>query len=162
MSKLTSSDRPESASQSRAAKLTYWIPTVLLSLMMTAGGLGDALLSASAVEVMRQLGYPDYFTRLLGVAKVLGVAALLLPVPRVLREWAYAGFTFDVLGATVSILAVGGAPLGALAPLTVLVAILLSYRGWKQRLAHAEERTHSAPEARHGQSVGSATPALIG
>jgi len=160
MTQQTPSARPEHAVHSRSAKLTYWIPTVLIALMMTAGGFGDALCTDSALAVMHQLGYPDYFTSLLGVAKLLGVAALLLPVPRVLREWAYAGFTFDVLGATVSLLAVGEAPLGALAPLFALGLILLSYRGWRRRLAQADGPTHSDPEAHQGRPEAALSPAL--
>lgn len=151
-----------SAAPSLKAKLFYWVPTTLLVLMMTAGGLGDALCSAEAVEMMRRLGYPDYFTCLLGVAKLLGVLALLLPVPRVLREWAYAGFTFDVLGATVSLLATGEAGLGALAPLVVLVLIVLSYRGWHRREAHQQAPAHSAPQTRPEPPSAPGTPALIG
>lgn len=147
---------------SRKAKLLYWVPTTLVALMMTGGGLSDALCSAQAVEVMQRLGYPDYFTCLLGVAKLLGVGALLLPVPRVLREWAYAGFTFDVLGATVSLLATGEAGLGALAPLFVFGLILLSYRGWHKREPNQTAAAHTAPQAKTEPIDPTAAPALIG
>ena len=53
-------------------------------------------------EAMAELGYPVYLMTILGVAKLLGVLALLLPGTPLLKEWAYAGFTFDLLGASVS------------------------------------------------------------
>jgi uncharacterized membrane protein len=162
MPKQLSTAHSSANAPSLKSKLAYWVPTALVALMMTAGGLGDALCSAQALEVMHRLGYPDYFTCLLGVAKVLGVAALLLPVPRVLREWAYAGFTFDVLGATVSCLAVGEQPLGALAPLVALGLILSSYRGWKKREAAHEQLAHAGAQAWRESSSAPTTPALIG
>src|ERR1700737_4538382 len=91
-------------------RLLYWIPTALTALVMAGGGLGDALRTESALEVFHHLGYPDYFSTILGIAKLLGVVALLAPVPRTLREWAYAGFTFDVVGAILSTFAVGDPP----------------------------------------------------
>lgn len=146
----------------RKAKLLYWVPTIMIALMMTGGGLSDALCSEQALEVMQRLGYPDYFTCLLGVAKLLGVGALLLPVPRVLREWAYAGFTFDVLGAAVSLLATGEAALGALAPLFAFGLILLSYRGWHKREPSPEAAARSAPQTHDTPPEAVAAPALIG
>jgi hypothetical protein len=135
-----SSSQPRSAPRSALkTQLAYWVPTGLLVLLMGMGGLGNMRMDAASLEVMHQLGYPDYFTCMLGVAKLLGVLALLLPVPRGLREWAYAGFAFDVIGAAVSLLASGQAQAGALAPLVVLVLIVLSRRGWLQR----SEATHA-------------------
>jgi uncharacterized membrane protein len=114
-------------------RLLYWIPTALIALVMAGGGLGDALRTESALQVFRHLGYPDYFSTILGVAKLLGVVALLAPVPRTLREWAYAGFTFDVLGAILSIVAIGE-PLSHLAiPLVALATLLVSYFAWRRR-----------------------------
>ncbi|HRG79756.1 MAG TPA: DoxX family protein, partial [Cyclobacteriaceae bacterium] len=60
------------------------------------------------VEIFKQLGYPPYMLPFLGVAKLLGVIALLVPgFPRI-KEWAYAGMFFDLTGAVYSGLAVGG------------------------------------------------------
>lgn len=122
--------QPRSA---RRAQLAYWIPTLLLAALMTFSGVGNMLTDAQSLELMHRLGYPDYFCCMLGVAKLLGVLALLLPVPRVLREWAYAGFSFDVIAAAVSLLAIGEGLLGVVFPLLFLLVILLSRRGWIQR-----------------------------
>jgi len=114
--------------------LAYWVPTVLVALNSVSGGIYDALRAPAAMAVFDHLGYPAYFATLLGIAKVLGGLALLLPVPRVLREWAYAGLTFDVVAASVSILAVGDSVGHIAIPVFVLALIQLSYRGWRRRI----------------------------
>jgi hypothetical protein len=120
-------------------QLTYWIPTVLLALLMGPGGVLDVLSRPEVLEILRRLGYPDYFAPMLGVAKLLGVIAILAPVPRTIREWAYAGFTFDLTAAAVSHLVVGG-PGEIGPPLIGLVFVALSYRGWRMRLAAQASR----------------------
>jgi hypothetical protein len=78
------------------------------------------------MAAMAVLGYPPYFFKLLGVAKLLGVVGLLAPRQHTLREWAYAGFAFDLIAAMVSHLATGGAAhVGQ--PLLVLVLLAASY-----------------------------------
>jgi hypothetical protein len=117
------------------ASLTYWIATSLVVFIAVSGGIVDAMQSASALEVFRHLGYPDYFATLLGVAKVVGGLALVTPVPRVLREWAYAGLSFDVIAAAISAAAVGDpiAGAGVVAPILVLALTLISYVMWRRR-----------------------------
>ena len=84
------------------------VSTVAFSIIMT----GSALLFLSGtpkvVLSLAALGYPGYLAKLLGAAKLMGVAALWLPVPKTLREWAYAGFVFNLAGAVVSHLASPG------------------------------------------------------
>lgn len=115
--------------------LLYWIPTALVVFIAVAGGVTDAIRTASALEIFRHLGYPDYFATLLGSAKVLGGLALVTPVPRVLREWAYAGLTFDVIAAAISAAAVGDPIAGAtiVVPVVVLALTLVSYVMWRRR-----------------------------
>jgi hypothetical protein len=57
---------------------------------------------------MHNLGYPDYINPFLGVLKILGIVVILIPGNPRLKEWAYAGFFFDLLGATYSQIAAGG------------------------------------------------------
>jgi hypothetical protein len=111
--------------------LAYWIPTGLLAFLMGMGGVFDALQLGGAVEVVGHLGYPAYFCTWLGIAKLLGVAALLIPVSRALREWAYAGFTFDILAAAISVASVDHTSSPAYA--VGLALIYFSRRGWLQR-----------------------------
>lgn len=80
----------------------YWITTALFCLMLGGGGLAYLVRADYMVENMTRLGYPMYFLTILGVAKVLGVLALAAPGWSLLKEWAYAGFAFDLIGATAS------------------------------------------------------------
>ena len=102
------------------------IVTIVFSIMMTISGLLFLVEPPKVLETIHALGYPDYLGRLLGVAKLLGVAALWLPSAR-LREWAYAGFAFNFLGAIVSHLASPGPAWHALQPAVPLIPLTLSY-----------------------------------
>ncbi len=90
-------------------KIIYWVTTVLIALMMILSGISNALVTNDSIDLMhKELGYPVYFIGLIGVAKVLGGIALLVPgFPRI-KEWAYAGIFFDLIGAVYSIIAIGG------------------------------------------------------
>jgi hypothetical protein len=113
------------------SNLLYWIPTGLIALNWTFGGVSTLLRTPSSMEVFSRLGYPEYFAALLGTAQILGVVAILAPVPRVLREWAYAGLTFDVTAAFFSLLAIG---VPAWHPVVALAMVLTSYMAWRDRL----------------------------
>jgi hypothetical protein len=75
---------------------------------------------------MQMLGYPLYFLKLLGVAKILGAVALVGPHVRVLREWAYAGFVLELVAAVASHAAMGDAAHVPL-PVVMLGVLLVSY-----------------------------------
>jgi hypothetical protein len=92
------------------------------------------------------LGYPVYFMKILAVAKLLGIAAILYGGVPVLKEWAYAGFTFDTLGAAASHLASGDGLVVALVPLAFCAAQLTSYFVWK-RLSSREKPVRSGTPA---------------
>src|SRR5215471_183362 len=93
----------------------YWVTTIIVALELLAGGVtdlihGPALLFAGdpVVLVLAQLGYPVYLLTILGVWKLLGAIALLVPrFPR-LKEWAYAGSLFVYIGAVASGVVRGG------------------------------------------------------
>ena len=119
------------------ANLAYWIPTALVALLWSGGAVGTLMGSAASLEVFRALGYPPYFAKILACAQLLGVASVLLPVPRALREWAYAGLTFDVTCAILSIAATSGPPEHFVFPSIGLCVVLASYRGWRARPAAA-------------------------
>lgn len=83
-------------------------------------------------ESLAHLGYPPYILAILGTAKLLGSIALLQPVLPTLREWAYAGFTINLIGATVSHI-FSGDPVGVTAaPVMVLALLAVSYAGTRQ------------------------------
>lgn len=109
-------------------KIIFWTATLIIFLFE---GVMPALTSQTemAKEGIRHLGYPEYFMNPLVVFKVLGTLALVIPaVPKRLKEWAYAGFTFNFLFASISHWAVDGFGFQTLFPLIVLGILLVSYR----------------------------------
>lgn len=88
----------------------YWIVTALFALFMGFSALGNIMVSPESIQmVSTQLGYPEYFIPFIGVAKLLGVIAILIPgFPRI-KEWAYAGLVFDLISAWYSFYASGTA-----------------------------------------------------
>lgn len=108
-------------------KIIFWVSTTLIFLFE---GVMPALTSQSemAKEGIRHLGYPDYFGTALVVFKVVGTLALMIPqVPKRLKEWAYAGFVFDFLFASISHAAVDGISFGVFFPFIVMAVLLISY-----------------------------------
>ncbi len=92
----------------KKTKTLYWIITGIFSAFMLFSSLPDIVNSPDAVIFMTHLGYPPYFTPFIGVAKVLGIVAILIPgFPRI-KEWAYAGLFFDLFGAIYSLIATDG------------------------------------------------------
>jgi uncharacterized membrane protein len=109
-------------------KIIYWIATGLLALGMFASGLQQVLHTQAMVNLITPLGYPTYFLYILGVWKILGVIAILLPGFKLLKEWAYAGFFFAMTGALVSHLAIGDfAAKAIMGPIFQTGFILLSW-----------------------------------
>jgi hypothetical protein len=126
-------------------RLVYWVPTGLIALFMAMSAVPDVLRVEGAVTIIHHLGYPDYFLTLIGVAKLLGVAALLAPVPRTLREWAYAGRTFDLMGAAFSHASSGDPSGNVITPLVALAVLHVSYWTWRHRQTPSQE-THARVE----------------
>jgi hypothetical protein len=92
----------------KKTKTLYWIFTGLFGGFMFLTALPDVLVVKDAVTMLTHLGYPIYFIPFIGVMKVLGVIAILIPgYPRI-KEWAYAGLFFDLIGATYSAIATDG------------------------------------------------------
>lgn len=87
--------------------IIYWIATALMSVGMLGSGLAQVFQVKDMVALVTPLGYPTYFLTIIGVWKVLGVIAILLPGFKLLKEWAYAGFFFVMTGALFSHLAHG-------------------------------------------------------
>jgi hypothetical protein len=124
-----------------ARRYAYWICTCLLALWLTPSGVLDFMGIPNVVQILHHLGYPAYLGSILGVAKLLAVAAILYPRTRILREWAYAGITIDLLGAFLSHSAVHD-PIGVrITPLVVLALAAGSYslRPDRYRLRPAAE-----------------------
>ena len=110
-----------------ARTIGYWIATGLFCALFSVGGLGHLLRLEMQAEGMAGLGYPAYVMTILGVAKLLGVVALLIPGWPLLKEWAYAGFSFDLLGAASSHAFAGDPVFEIVTPLVILVVGAVSY-----------------------------------
>ncbi|MDQ1166317.1 DoxX family protein [Flavobacterium sp. SORGH_AS_0622] len=111
----------------KKAKIIFWITTIIIFLFE---GVMPALFSQSqeAKEGIRHLGYPEYFGVALVIFKILGVLALVIPqVPKNVKEWAYAGFGFDFIFASISHFAVDGINFQSFFPLIFLVILAISY-----------------------------------
>jgi len=108
-------------------KIIYWVVTIFLSFGMLAGGIQQLLQIGGYVEIIKELGYPKYLLSILGVWKILGVIAILIPKFPLLKEWAYAGFFFAISGAMVSHLSVGQSITDALPSLILLLVTILSW-----------------------------------
>lgn len=108
-------------------KVIYWIATVWLSLGMLSTGIVQVLQLKEETAFILKLGYPPYFLGILGVSKILGVIAILIPGFRLLKEWAYAGFFFTMVGAIYSHVAVGHTFIDYGGPLLLLVLTFLSW-----------------------------------
>lgn len=101
-------------------KIIYWIVTGLFAGFMLFTAIPDIILVPEAVKFMTDLGYPMYLLPFIGVAKVLGAIAIVIPgFPRI-KEWAYAGLVFDLVGAMYSVAAKGG--VAASLPLLLFIA----------------------------------------
>jgi hypothetical protein len=107
-------------------KTTYRIATMFVACIMTISGLLAITHAPVLMRALAHLGYPSYFANLLGIAKLSGVAALLLPGSAKLKEWAYVGFGITVLSASYSHL-LSGDGLLALDPLLTFAALVASY-----------------------------------
>ena len=125
----------------------YWVITGLFAAFMLAGSIPDIIMHPAAVELVnRHLGYPTYFLPFLGVAKVLGVAAILAPGLPTLKEWAYAGLAYDLLAAVYSHVSVGDPPTQWLLILLPLLLLSGSYVFHHKRLKARQIIDEPAPD----------------
>lgn len=108
-------------------KIIYWVSTGLLSVGMLGSGISQILHVKEMNELIAHVGYPMYFMYIIGVWKVLGVIAILLPKLKLVKEWAYAGFFFLMTGALISHLAMGDAGKAIFGPLFQTIFVILSW-----------------------------------
>ena len=111
-------------------KIIYWIATIWLALGMVSTGAAQLLkqkTGAGGVDMVTRLGYPVYFLTILGVWKILGVVAVLVPKFPLLKEWAYAGFFFAMTGAIFSHIACASAVKEIFPSLLLLILTVVSW-----------------------------------
>ena len=132
--------------QTKAVTIGIWTSTGLFAVLFAFSGAMFIAGPPEVVTAFRHLGYPDYFRQLLGVAKLLGVAALVFPPPsRTLREWAYAGFTFVCISAAVSHF-LSGDSLGKVMGPALSLALLLTSYFLRRRAVLSNTRSPETPK----------------
>lgn len=105
-------------------KIIYWVSTLWLSLGMLSTGIVQLFRVQSEIEFVLDMGYPIYFLTILGLWKILGVAAVLVPKAPLLKEWAYAGFFFAMTGAVFSHITLAS-PIGEVFPSVLLLVLTI-------------------------------------
>ena len=115
----------------KTARWIYWTVTLLFVVTMMSAGLTYLAGASFNVEGVTRLGYPVYLLKILGTAKLLGAIAILQGRFPTLKEWAYAGYTFNLLGAAASHALNGDPFVKVLTPIIILAFVLVSYRQWK-------------------------------
>ena len=110
----------------KTIKILYWVFTILLVVLMLFSAFGSFFSTPESEAFGKQFAYPTYIFKFLAVAKILGVIALLVPGNPRLKEWAYAGFTFDMLGAIYSFYANGTYPVATWAPFLIAGLIFVA------------------------------------
>jgi uncharacterized membrane protein YphA (DoxX/SURF4 family) len=110
----------------------YWIATIIFALMMIMDGFGGITQQEAGKEVLKHLGYPMYLLIIVGIAKLLGAVSILQNKFTVIKEWAYAGFAINFIGAFASRAFVGdGIPL-LIPPIIALAIMFIPYILWKK------------------------------
>lgn len=132
-------------------KVIYWIFTSLFAFVMLSSSIPDIISHPVAIEGFRKMGYPTYLLPFIGLAKLLGVFAILVPgFPRI-KEWAYAGLLIDLLGATYSIIA-SGEPASAWSFMAVplfLAIVSYTYYHKKERAKSERARNYLVNQPNH-------------
>ena len=111
----------------KKTKIIYWSITIVFALFMAFTAVPDVMLVPDAVKFMTHLGYPNYFTVFIGVAKILGGIAIVIPGYYSVKEWAYAGLFFDLAGAIYSIICTTGVDASLLFMALPVIIGALSY-----------------------------------
>lgn len=119
-------------------KYLYWGSTILVALLVAFSGTMYFVAEAPA-ETFRRLGYPEYFRVLLGIGKIVGAVLLIAPLPRWLKEWTYAGFTFDFSAAIISHAVVGDSVSTMIFPAVALAVLWTSYAGYYRYVLSPDE-----------------------
>lgn len=121
---------PSSASTSRR-QMIYWVTTALVVFELVWGGAWDILRVPDVRVLIERLGYPSYFLVILGIWKLLGAVALVIPKFPRLKEWAYAGVIFDLTGAVASLSASGLVTVGTTAYPVLMIGV--AFASWALR-----------------------------
>jgi uncharacterized membrane protein YphA (DoxX/SURF4 family) len=107
--------------------IAFWVVTILGPASFAIGGYLHLTRDPQVMAPLAHLGYPPYFATIMGVWKLLGAIAIVVPgLPRI-KEWAYAGFFFDLTGAAATRALVGDGVADIAAPLVFLALVMASW-----------------------------------
>jgi hypothetical protein len=122
----------------RKLSVIYWILTALAAAFMLMASIPDVLQIPAAVDIFKHLGFPPYLLPFIGLAKILGVVVILVPGLHRLKEWAYAGLVFDLIGAFYSHISVRDRPADWAFAIIGLVLVMTSYALHRRKINYQE------------------------
>ena len=133
---------PAAPAISKRILTLYWVFTLWIALESLWAGVTDILHAPPLFGILLHLGYPPHFGTMLGVWKLLGAVALLLPRYPLLKEWAYAGMFFDFSAAVVAHASAGDGVVWYIGPVLSIGALIASWylRPPSRRLAEIRNR----------------------
>lgn len=111
----------------KRTKIIYWIFTLWMALGMVSTAIVQLMKNKDELANFTNLGYPAYLMTIIGVWKLLGVIAILIPKRLLLKEWAYAGFFFVMSGAIISHLIVGDTAGRTFPAVLLFVLVIISW-----------------------------------
>ena len=131
----------------KSIKIIYWIITGLFALFMLFAGITEAIQHESGRQIMQHLGYPAHVLIVLGVGKILAAVALVQNKFKIIKEWAYAGLTFNFIGACVA-RAYGHDSIALIiSPLLFMAVMFVAYYLWKKTETISGKPTSLVPAA---------------
>ncbi|KAB8033321.1 DoxX family protein [Fluviispira multicolorata] len=113
--------------------ILYWTLTLIFCGFILYSGVIDFISRPEIVEAFAELGYPSYFPRMLGIANILGVIFIIYKKSWFLKEWAYAGIAFTLIGACYSHYMVSGLSKKIVTPSIILFLLAVSFFLWKKK-----------------------------
>lgn len=110
-------------------KTIFWITTLMIILFEGLMPLTIILFAPEYITIgTKPLGYPDYFAYTLIIFKILGVVTIAFPnLKWKIKEWAYAGLTFNLIFAFISHIMIDGVVFASFFPLIILLILAVSY-----------------------------------
>ncbi len=132
----------------KKTNIIYWILTGLFAFVMLGSAVPDIIIHPIAVQGFIEIGMPTYLLPFLGIAKLLGVIAILVPGYPKIKEWAYAGLMYDLIGAAYSV-ASSGRPVSNWSPMLIFIVVgacsYVWYHKRRKALSAAKENKVTQP-----------------
>lgn len=116
----------------KTTRTVYWILLILFCAFHVMDAAGGLMKAKAGVDAMNQMGYPLYLMPVLSVFKLLGVVALLQNQYKTIKEWAFAGFAFTLIGAAVSHAYIHDIAAFIIMPVVFLAILFVLYYCWRK------------------------------